>query len=75
MVAFLDTLVWQSLASVIFPGGTIFCVVKAAKLYCKSEKMKFVPTLCGLGSIPLIIHPIDRFTDGLMDNTVRKMYK
>ena len=34
-------------------------------------KNKYIPTIMGLGSIPLIIHPIDNFTDYLMNNTLR----
>jgi len=34
--------------------------------------LKTVPTLVGLASIPLIIHPIDSMVDRLMDATYRK---
>jgi hypothetical protein len=32
---------------------------------------KFIPSIIGLLSIPLIIHPIDHATDFVMDNTIR----
>lgn len=33
---------------------------------------KWFPTIMGLGSIPMIIHPIDNFVDFALDNTTRK---
>lgn len=35
--------------------------------------MKWFPTCVGLASIPLIIHPIDRMVDYLMDSTFRQI--
>lgn len=35
----------------------------------------YAPVAIGLGSIPIIIHPIDTFTDYLMDNTFRKIFQ
>lgn len=35
--------------------------------------VRTVPTMVGLGTIPLIIHPIDAFVDWAMDNTIRKI--
>lgn len=33
--------------------------------------VKYMPTATGLLSIPIIIHPIDRFVDFIMDKTFR----
>lgn len=33
---------------------------------------RWAPTAIGLGVIPFIIHPIDRFVDQIMDETTRK---
>lgn len=33
---------------------------------------RWAPTAVGLGVIPLIVHPIDRFVDALLDETTRK---
>jgi len=74
-----DTIIWQMLASVIVPGFTInrICwassyVIRAAKWKEGKAYIKFLPTMIGLASIPLIIHPIDRTIDILMDRTYRK---
>jgi len=32
---------------------------------------RFGPTILGLGSIPLIIHPVDNFVHWALDNTIR----
>lgn len=37
--------------------------------------LKTVPTLVGLASIPLIIHPIDSLVDRVMDVTYRKVVR
>lgn len=79
LIASGDTLIWQMLASVIVPGFTInrICwgsskILKATKLKGAHPAVKFIPTIVGLASIPLIIHPIDSAIDTLMDNTYRK---
>lgn len=73
-----DTLVWQSLASVIFPGLTINRAVsltsgalKASGSSSRGMLMRWGPTAVGLGVIPLIIHPLDAFTHYIMDHTSR----
>ena len=63
MLTFIDTLMWQTLASVLIPGGTIFCVVRATKYLTQGSKLTFLPTMAGLCSVPIIIHPIDNLTD------------
>lgn len=45
-------------------------MLKSAKF--KHPIGKWIPTICGLVSIPAIIHPIDKGVDILMDNTYRK---
>lgn len=79
-VSTVDTLLWQSLASVCIPGFIINQIVKASRFAVARSPAAvpvtvttWVPTFMGLGSIPLIIHPIDEFVDGLMDNTFRKI--
>ena len=67
--AFLDTLLWQGLASVVIPGLVInrTCALSRLLLYkvCRKNLSKTVRkwtvTGIGLGSIPFIIHPIDRY--------------
>ncbi|EDV46539.1 uncharacterized protein Dere_GG18153 [Drosophila erecta] len=60
-------------------GGDVFWVINritwATKTLLSKAPMpvlKTVPTLVGLASIPLIIHPIDSMVDRLMDATYRK---
>lgn len=72
-----DVLLWQMLASVIIPGFTINRICWGTGRLLKMAKAakavrKTAPTAVGLASIPLIIHPIDKLMDYVMDNTYRK---
>ncbi|XP_067014841.1 mitochondrial fission process protein 1 [Anabrus simplex] len=74
-----DTLLWQSLASVIIPGFTINRIC-AGSLYLlnRTTKLpqttrKWITTAIGLSCIPFIFKPIDNFVDYTMDNTIRKL--
>ena len=67
-IAFLDTLLWQGLASVLIPGMAInrLCAIsrtvlnKRAGHLLGSASKKWIVTGIGLAAIPVIIHPIDR---------------
>lgn len=79
--AVLDTLLWQGLASVAIPGFTInrICWFSNLALQNLAKSLpavtrRWTVTAIGLGSIPLIIKPIDRSVDALMELTVRKWY-
>mmetsp|Transcript_17161 Transcript_17161/g.35092 ORF Transcript_17161/g.35092 Transcript_17161/m.35092 type:complete len:189 (-) Transcript_17161:123-689(-) len=68
----LDTLVWQGLASVAIPGYTINRIVwVAGKVKWPGPLNAVVPTVIGLSSIPLIVHPIDEGVHKLMDASLR----
>ncbi|BFG03017.1 mitochondrial fission process protein 1 [Drosophila madeirensis] len=70
-----DVFSWQMMASVIIPGLVINRITWASRLMLSKAPgaiAKTVPTLIGLASIPLIIHPIDSLVDRLMDETYRK---
>lgn len=79
-LAFTDTLVWQALASVIIPGFTINRVCWVTNKLLQSARTlppmvrKWSTTVVGIGCIPLIVHPIDRSVDYLMDNSLRTWY-
>ncbi|XP_016990612.1 mitochondrial fission process protein 1 [Drosophila rhopaloa] len=73
-----DVFAWQMLASVAIPGLVINRITWATKRLLSRAPvpiLKTVPTLVGLASIPLIIHPIDSMVDRLMDATYRKMVR
>ncbi|GAB9470950.1 hypothetical protein Gpo141_00008177 [Globisporangium polare] len=76
--AAVDTLLWQTMASVVIPGFTINRVVALSSAVVqqtvKSSPVvrRWAPTAIGLGVIPFIIHPIDHFVDQIMDATTRK---
>lgn len=79
-LAVVDTFVWQSLASVAIPGFTINRLC-AASLYVLGTMTHWPPTVrkwttttLGLLAIPVIIHPIDRSVDFLLDSSLRKLY-
>jgi len=78
-VATFDTLLWQSLASVMIPGLAINVIVKASRFGVARSPFslpalisKWLPTATGICSIPLIIHPIDDFVDFTLDNSTRE---
>ncbi|XP_047910794.1 mitochondrial fission process protein 1 [Anser cygnoides] len=79
-VAVADTFVWQSLASVAIPGFTInrLCAASLALLGSLTRwplpVRKWATTALGLAAIPVIITPIDRTVDFLMDSSLRKLY-
>jgi Mitochondrial carrier protein/Mitochondrial 18 KDa protein (MTP18) len=79
LLAATDTLLWQSLASVMIPGATINSIVKVSRFAVQSipkplpaPLATWIPTAVGLGSIPLIVHPIDQGVDWFMENTFRR---
>ncbi|XP_042904374.1 mitochondrial fission process protein 1 isoform X1 [Parasteatoda tepidariorum] len=75
-----DTLVWQTLASVAIPGFTInrlcatsmYLLKKNTKL--PSSTRKWTTVAIGLGSIPFIVKPIDHLVDSIMNHTFRKWF-
>ncbi|XP_049838519.1 mitochondrial fission process protein 1 [Schistocerca gregaria] len=77
MLAAVDTLLWQSFASVIIPGFTINRICAASLLILsKTTKLpkstrKWITTAVGLSCIPFIVKPIDYFVDIAMDRTFR----
>uniref|UniRef100_A0A1A9WIK6 Mitochondrial fission process protein 1 n=1 Tax=Glossina brevipalpis TaxID=37001 RepID=A0A1A9WIK6_9MUSC len=71
-----DVFLWQMLASVIIPGYTINRITYLSRVMFKQagareSMVKYMPTAVGLLSIPIIVHPIDRFVDFIMDKTFR----
>lgn len=76
-----DTILWQTLASVMIPGATINIIVKACRSAIRKSPLilpymvgDWLPTIAGLGSIPLIVCPIDEAVDVLLDNTTRQWW-
>uniref|UniRef100_F1LC47 Mitochondrial fission process protein 1 n=1 Tax=Ascaris suum TaxID=6253 RepID=F1LC47_ASCSU len=75
-----DTLLWQSLASVIVPGFTInrLCALTAKVLSVTTRLpgpvRKWTTTAIGLGAIPFIVKPIDTAVEIGMDASIRKYY-
>ncbi|EFO82464.1 CRE-MTP-18 protein [Caenorhabditis remanei] len=79
-IATVDTVLWQTFASVLIPGFTInrFCF-STNMLLQKSTKLpttvrKWTVTTLGLATIPFIVHPIDTFVEETMNKTARKVY-
>ncbi|NXL45268.1 MTFP1 protein, partial [Podilymbus podiceps] len=70
----------SSLASVAIPGFTInrLCAASLALLGALTRwplpLRRWTTTALGLAAIPLIITPIDRTVDFLMDSSLRKLY-
>ena len=77
VVATLDTLLWQTFASVMIPGYTINMLVKASRFAVSRTTTlpifvaTWLPTGVGLASIPFIVVPIDDTVDFVLDKTVR----
>lgn len=79
-VATFDTLIWQSLASVVIPGATINATVRASRFALSRAPVvvpttlaTWIPTMLGLCCIPIIIQPIDRGVDIILDSTYRQV--
>ncbi|XP_020808431.1 mitochondrial fission process protein 1 isoform X1 [Drosophila serrata] len=73
-----DVFAWQMMASVAIPGLVINRITWATRSLLTRAPvavLKTVPTLVGLVSIPLIIHPIDSLVDRLMDATFRRVVR
>ncbi|KAH8272282.1 hypothetical protein KR044_006965, partial [Drosophila immigrans] len=73
-----DVFSWQMLASVILPGLLINRITAGSKMLLRKSPtilLKTLPTVIGLASIPLIVHPIDSLVDRLMDATFRQMVR
>jgi mitochondrial fission process protein 1 len=76
-----DTLLWQSLASVMIPGAAINAVVKVSRFPISQSKFlptivaTWMPTAIGLSSIPYIVKPIDDFVDYVLNNSIRDSIK
>lgn len=74
-----DTLLWQTLASVLIPGFVINRVVRVASLGMSlapaatpALPRRWAPVVTGLAAIPFIVEPIDTAVHHAMDGTVRK---
>ena len=73
-----DVFIWQMLASVMIPGFTINRIchfsrigLRRSSAFRNFKKNELIISSIGIGSIPLIIHPIDSAVDYLMDSTYR----
>jgi mitochondrial fission process protein 1 len=80
-----DQTLWHTSASIVVPAVTIHTIVNVVthgQTYLAQlnkvklpSRLKYLPTVVGLLSIPLIIHPIDHGTDYVMNNMVRPHYQ
>ena len=86
----LDTVTWQMLASVFWPGSFIRVMVNATNLLVSklpadlsldvggldAETIeKALPTAIGLMTIPFIVKPIDKTIDWAMEESVTKVLR
>jgi len=84
----LDTVTWQMLASVFWPGSFIRIVVNATNLLVSKLSAdlsldvggldaetteKALPTSIGLMTIPFVVKPIDKTIDWAMEESVTKV--
>jgi fission process protein 1 len=60
------------------PGAMINLIVKASRYAVRRSPMalpvmvvEWLPTASGLGSVPLIVQPIDHSIDYMLDNSTR----
>ena len=74
MRASTETLIWQLLASIIWPGGVIKLAVNVIDFFIPIDN-DFLPTFIGILLIPVIIRPIDVFVDQLMEDTISKVIR
>ena len=86
----LDTVTWQMLASVFWPGSFIRVMVNATNLLVSKSPAdlsldvggldaetieKALPTAIGLMTIPFIVKPIDKTIDWAMEESVTKVLR
>ena len=75
--AALDTMIWQTLASVAIPGLVINRLVWATRKSLAgatkphSFPVRWAPTVVGLLAVPFIVHPIDTGVHWAMDRSIR----
>src|SRR6056300_1320906 len=67
-----ETLTWQMLASVFWPGSIIRVIVNMAA-QMSGDEHHYLPTLVGLAAIPAIVKPIDTTVDKLMETSISKV--
>jgi fission process protein 1 len=67
-----ETMTWQMLASVFWPGSIIRVIVNMAA-HMAGDEHQFLPTLVGLAAIPMIVKPIDTTVDKLMETSISKV--
>src|SRR6056300_1108656 len=67
-----ETLTWQMLASVFWPGSIIRVIVNMAA-QMSGDEHHYLPTLVGLAAIPAIVKPIDTTVDKLIENSISKV--
>ena len=74
-----ETLTWQMLASVFWPGSIIRVIVNMAASIISTNNMDdnqvmhFLPTLIGISAIPMIVKPIDSAVDKIMEGSISKV--
>ena len=74
-----ETLTWQMLASVFWPGSIIRVIVNTAASIISTNNMDdnqvmhFLPTLIGISAIPMIVKPIDSTVDKIMEGSISKV--
>jgi fission process protein 1 len=74
-----ETMTWQMLASVFWPGSIIRVIVNmsdnmiANKLTENEQFAHVLATLFGLMAIPMIIKPIDTTVDKVMETSISKV--
>jgi fission process protein 1 len=71
VVEAIDTLLWQTAASVVIPG---FFINRAVWMAGRLTAVKWIPTAAGIVSIPIIVEPIDHAVDYAMDHVVRPLF-
>jgi fission process protein 1 len=67
-----ETLTWQMLASVFWPGSIIRVIVNMVA-QMSGDEHHILPTLVGLAAIPVIVKPIDATVDKLMETSISKV--
>ena len=67
-----ETLTWQMLASVFWPGSIIRVIVNMVA-HVTGDEHHVLPTLVGLAAIPVIVKPIDTTVDKLMETSISKV--
>lgn len=69
-----ETLLWQLLASIFWPGGVIKLTISILDIVIPNDN-EYLPTFIAITLIPFIVRPIDELVDRIMEESISKVMR